>query len=230
MNEELIKAALEYINNVDAICYQMIESLQLKTKSDFWDYRKTHYMMEYETGGLKYQFHGRGCRAFSDVFFLDWDFGYGSGWCGIEPYLLARTLQESNNCRAEFYDGTNIKKEFERAVLDAEMFKKYDLYYFTTPISETYQPDFPKECDTLIIEHFGSQWEIERNTMVNRFISKSNRVSKHIGENLDTYTLIFFHDGKEVYTIPFDDVGYPEKAVEIMFELMRAYNFKTIQF
>lgn len=228
MNEELKKATKEYINNVNAICNRMIESLQLKTKSDLWEYRKTHLMMEYELNGIKYQFHGRGCRAFQDDFFLDWDFGYGSRWCGVEPYLLASTLQRNNFSYAEFYDGANIKKECEQALLDSEMFKKYDCYYFTTPINETYQPDFPKEFDTLIIKHFSSQWEIERNEIVNRFIRKSKRVSKHIGENSDAYTLLFIHDCKEVYTIPFDDIGYPEKAVEIMFELMRTNKIKTI--
>jgi len=224
MNDKFKLVAKEYIEKVNIVCFKLIESLNLKTKVELWEYRKTHHEMEFEINGIKYQYHGRGCRAFNNNFFLDWDFGHGSRWCGIEPWLLARTLERNNNIYTEYYDGKRVKEECERAVLNGEMYEKYDRYYFTTPMSETFEPDFPKEFDTLVIEHFDSKWVIKRNKIVDRFIRKSQRVSKHIGESPDKYTLKFILDGNEIYSIPYDDVEYPENAIKIMYELLRDNN------
>ena len=224
MNENFKVVAKEYIEKVNTVCSNLLNGLNLKSKEELWEYRETHHEMEFVINGIKYIFHGRGCRAFNDEFFLDWDFGYGSRWCGIEPWLLARTLEKNKSRFVEYYDGNKVKEECEQAVLNKEMYKKYDLYYFVTPISETFELDFPKEFDTLIIEHFNLQWKIKRNKMVDRFLRKSKRVSQHIEKSPNKYILRFILDGKEVYTIPFDDIGYPEKAVKIMFELLRNNN------
>ena len=221
MNDKFESAAKEYIEKVNSVCFKLVEGLNLRTKAELWEYRKTHHEMELVINGIKYMFHGRGCRAFNEEFFLDWDFGYGNRWCGIEPWLLARTLKENKSSYFEYFDGSKIKEECEQAVLNCEMIKKYDLYYFATPTTETFEPDFPKEFDTLVVEHFNSQWEIKKNKMVDRFLRKSNRVSQQIGKSPDKYTLRFILDGKEIYTIPYDDVEYPEKAIDIMFELLK---------
>lgn len=216
--EDKIKSIMkEYIEKVNHVCHNLLESLNLKTKWDFYEYRSIQRKMEFEANGIKYVLHGRGCWAFNEKFYLDWDFGYGSRWCGIDPWLLARTLERNKSNHIEYYDGNLIKKECEQAVLEGEMYQKYDMYYFTIPISETFEPDFPKEFDTLIVEHFDSQWRIPRNKLVDRFIRKSKRVYQQIGNNHDTYILKFTLDGKEKFSIPFDDIGYPEKAVRIMF-------------
>lgn len=224
MNDKFELVTKEYIEKVNTVCFNLVEGLNLKTKAELWEYRKTHHEMEFIINGVKYMFHGRGCRASNEEFFLDWDFGYGSRWCGIEPWLLARTLKENKSSCIEYYDGNRIKEECEQAVLNSEMIKQYDLYYFITPITETFEPDFPKEFDTLVVEHFNSQWKIKRNKMVDRFLRKSKRVSRHIGKTPDKYNLKFILDGKEIYTIPYDDVEYPERAIEIMFELLRDNN------
>ena len=67
---------------------------------------------------------------------------------------------------------------------------KHNLYYFTIPVSETFEPQFPKEFDTLIVEHFEDRWVIPRNRMVERFLRKSRRVYREIGSSLNKYTKV----------------------------------------
>ena len=62
MNAELKSLAKEYIENVNKVCLLMLEGLNLKTKSDLWDYRSLHHLFELNFNGNKYVFHGRGCR------------------------------------------------------------------------------------------------------------------------------------------------------------------------
>lgn len=93
-----------------------------------------------------------------------------------------------------------MKAECEQAVSLGEMYQKHNLYYFTIPASETFEPQFPKEFDTLIVEHFEDRWVIPRNRMVERFLRKSRRVYKEIGSSLNKYTLRFMLDGKETGT------------------------------
>lgn len=86
----------------------------MKTKSDLLDYRKTHFEMEFLFNGFKYIYHGRGCRTFNNDFFIDWNFGYGSRWCGIDPWLLARTLEQNKSKHNEYYDGNKIEADCEK--------------------------------------------------------------------------------------------------------------------
>lgn len=223
MKEELRSIIKVYIENVNSVCNNLLKSLDLKTKVDLWEYRNTHNKMEFQLNGISYRFHGRGCVATNDEMFIDWDFGYGSRWCGIEPWLLARTLERNNDDHSNYYDGNIIKSECEQAVLDGIMYKKYELYYFTIPVSETYEPDFPKEFDTLIVEHFDTIREVPRNKLVDRFLRKSKRIYTQIEKNQDLYTLRFILNGKEIYSILYNDIGYPENAVEIMNEVLRTY-------
>jgi hypothetical protein len=225
LNDELKYLVVEYIENVNKVCFILAEGLNIKSKREFWDYRAIHHKIEFTINGYKYNLHGRGCRVTNNNFFIDWDFGYGSRWCGIEPWLLARTLKENKDSRFEFYDGNRILEECEKAVLSGEMTKKHDLYYFTIPIEETFVPSFPKEYDTLIIEHYNSRWIIKRNKKIEKFIRKSPRVSRHTLKGVDSYVLRFINEEKEVFTIFFDDIAYPEKAVMLMSEIMKE-NYK----
>lgn len=211
----------DYLEEVNRLCYKLIEGLNLKSKSDLWDYRKINNDMQIEVNGIKYIFHGRGCQAYHGNNFTDWDFGYGSRWCGIEPWLLAITLKENKSSYIEYYDGKKIIQECERAVLNGEMYKKYNLYYFSIPISDTFEPNFPSEFDTLVIEYYDLQWKIPKDKLVDKFLRKSKRIYKNNEKNLDTYILKFLLNGKEVYSISYDDIGYPEKAVKIMEDLLK---------
>lgn len=96
------------------------------------------------------------------------------------------------------------------------MFKKYDQYYFELTENETFKPKFPIEYDTLIVEYFNLSWLIPRNKVIDRFIRKSTRVYNQIDKNEDKYILKFLLNGREVYTIPYNDISYPENAVKIM--------------
>lgn len=221
--EEKVKGIMqEYIKNVEDICNILLEginyndNLNLKTKKDFFLYRMEKSKMEFEIRGISYRLHGKGCMAFNKEVFLDWDFGYRSRWCGIEPWKLAFTLKKSRSQYSEYYDGNLIKKICEQAVGDGIMFKQYEQYYFVIPKSETFEPKFPKDFDTLIVQHHDLRWSMPRNKIIDRFIRKSRRVYNQIDKNEDKYVLFFMLEGKEIYSIAYDDIGYPEEAIKIM--------------
>ena len=190
MEDGLRTVMKEYIDQVNDVCLRLLAGLCLKSKADFLCSRKLRWGIEYEINGTKYLLHGAGCRACDGERYLDWNFGYGSRWCGIDPWLLARTLEYNRDPHTEYYDGNRVKAECEHAVSLGEMYQKHNLYYFTIPVSETFEPQFPKEFDTLIVEHFEDRWVIPRNRMVERFLRKSRRVYKEIGSSLNKYTKV----------------------------------------
>ena len=223
MEHELKEVMKEYIKRVDDVCNNLLVSLNLKNKFDFFEYRSINRLMEFEVNGIEYRMHGIGCIAFNNEMFLNWDFGYRSRWCGIDPYLLSSTLKENNDSRVKYYDGSIIKEACEQAVIDGEMFKKGTRYYFTIPINETYKPNFPSDFDTLIIEHFDLKWIIPRNKIINKFIRKATRVYNEIEKSQNPYTLRFILEGKEIFSILYDDIGYPENAIKVMDEILRSF-------
>ena len=115
-----------------------------------------------------------------------------------------------------YYDGNLIKKICEQAVTDGIMFKQYEQYYFVISQSETFEPQFPKEFDTLVVTHRGSTWSLPRNEVIDKFIRESSWVYNKIDENEDKYVLSFWLKEKEIYSISYDDIGYPEGAIKIM--------------
>lgn len=221
--DEKIKIILkEYINEVEEVANILIssindsENLHLKNKYDFFEYRSKCKKTEFEAGGINYRFHGKGCTAFSDEKFLDWDFGYRSRWCGIDPWKVYMTLKRNNSPHTEYYDAELIHKACEDSVKQGVMFKKYDQFYFEMTVDESFKPEFPPEYDTLIIEYYNLKWSIPRNKLINRFIRKSTQVYNQINWNEDKYMLRFLLAGEEIYAIPYNDVCYPENAVKIM--------------
>lgn len=222
MEERLQIVLKEYIKNVEEVCNLLVRSinysqnLDLKNKYDFFEYRASCKIMEFETEEISYRLHGKGCVAFNEKMFIDWDFGYRSRWCGINPWKVSMTLKKNKSSYTEYYDGNLIKTSCDLLVENGIMFKQFDQYYFEIPENETFKPKFPTEYDTLIVEYCNSKWSIPRNKVIDRFIRKSSRVYNKIKENEDTYMLRFLFEGKEVYVIPYDDTGYPENAVKIM--------------
>jgi len=212
----------EYIANVNKMCHRLLEginiqeNLSLKTKWDFFEYRSKERKMEFEINGTSYKLHGRGCFVFSDDLFLNWDFGYRSRWCGIDPWMIGMTLKENKSKYVEYYDGMILKEVCEQAVTDGEMIKKHGLYHYAIPLAETFIPDFPIDYDTLIVQYFDSEWIIPRNKTVDRFLRKSNRIYNEVYNSENKHLLSFILDGKEVYSIPYDDICYPENAIKIM--------------
>ncbi|MDR1691539.1 MAG: hypothetical protein LBR35_01730, partial [Rickettsiales bacterium] len=71
MENELKLIIKEYIKNVDSVCSNLLKGLDLNTKDDFWEYKKTESKMKYEVNGIKYIFHGRGCIATNSKLFID---------------------------------------------------------------------------------------------------------------------------------------------------------------
>lgn len=222
MEEKLQIVLKEYIRDVEEVCNILIrninysENLNLRNKYDFFMYRSSCNKWEFEEGGISYRLHGKGCMAFNKEMFIDWDFGYRSRWCGIIPWKVSMTLEKNNSPHVAYYDGDLVKTICEQFVKEDIMFKKYDQYYFEMTADETFRPDFPTEYDTLVVEYFNSSWSIPRNKVIDRFVRKSTRVHNQINKNEDKYMLKFLSDGKVVYTIPYNDVNYPENAVKIM--------------
>ena len=222
MEEKLQIILKEYIKDVEDVCNILIKSLNdsqnlhLKNKYDFFEYRSKCRDTEFEAEGIKYILHGKGCTAFSEEKIIDWDFGYRSRWCGIDPWKVSMTLKKNNSPHVQYYDGNLIQTVCDCLVKKGVMFKKYDQYYFEMTADETFKPEFPTEYDVLIIEYFNSKWSIPRNKVIDRFIRKSTRVHNQIYKEEDKYILKFLLDGREIYTIPYNDVGYPESAVKIM--------------
>jgi len=210
----------EYIMNVSMVCSKLLKGLNLKNKFDFYEYRRIHDLTEFKVNEIKYQLHGKGCIAYSDEMYINWNFGYRSRWCGIDPWLLAITLKENKSPHIDFFDGHLVNQICERAVLENVMFKKDTLYYFTIPVQDTFRPKFPKHFDTLIINHFNEQWIIPRNKVVDRFIRKSTWIYNAINNSPNPYTLKFILNGNEVFSMPYDDIGYPANAIKIMDEIL----------
>ena len=123
MEDGLRTVMKEYIDQVNDVCLRLLAGLCLKSKADFLCSRKLRWGIEYEINGTKYLLHGAGCRACDGERYLDWNFGYGSRWCGIDPWLLARTLEYNRDPHTEYYDGNRVKAECEQAVSLGEMYR-----------------------------------------------------------------------------------------------------------
>ena len=225
--EEKLKIILkQYIREVENLCNILIRSINnservyLKNKYDFFVYRANCKKVEFEAEGITYRLHGKGCEAFNKEIFISWDFGYRSRWCGIDPWKVSRTLKKNGSNYTEYYDGSEIKRLCDLMVENGIMFKQFDQYYFEIPVEETFKPEFPTEYDTVVIEYFDSKWYIPRSKIIDRFIRKSRRVYNQIDRMGDKYMLVFLLNGKEVYAIPYSDIGYPENAVKIMSDII----------
>lgn len=90
----------DYIKTVEEVCNNLLkninrsEDINLKTKYDFFAYREKCKKMDFFLGGINYRLHGKGCMAFNEKLFIDWEFGYRSKWCGIDPWKVAITLKK----------------------------------------------------------------------------------------------------------------------------------------
>lgn len=213
MDEQLEIYMREYFCDIEKICIYLLKELKLRNKTELMKYRYALNKWEFNVGEIQLCFHGRGCLAKNNQHFYDWDFGYGSRWCGINPFLLETTMQKNGINKWSYKE---IKEQCEKAIVEGKMYKKYGLYYFSLLDNEWIKPDFPKEFDTLMIEYFEQKCVIDRNKIIDRFLRKSNKVYKGVENYYDKYTLKFIFKGKEIYTYYFSDIAYPEKAVELM--------------
>lgn len=220
MDEQLEVCIREYILNIEKIGIYILKELNLRNKFDLMRYKCAIKKWEFNVGEVQLCFHGRGCIAKINEKYYDWDFGYGSRWCGVDPFLLESTMKKNG---IACWDGMQIKEQCNRAVDEGKMYNKYGLYYFTIMETELIKPDFPKEFDELIIEYCGEKCTIKRNKVIDRFLRKSNKIYKEIDNYYDKYTLRFLNNGKEVYKFYFSDACYPDKAVELMRSILTEY-------
>jgi hypothetical protein len=222
MEKEIKFIIDDYVANVENACCKLLEgindkeNINLRTKWDFFEYRSKNRKMEFDINGVVYKLHGKGCFVFSNEMFLNWDFGYRSRWCGIDPFMIGMTLKENKSECVNYYDGRIIKEACELAVKDGEMFEKNGVYQYSVPLEETFAPNFPQIYDALKVQYFDSEWIIPRNKNIDRFLRKSNRISKGIYDSKDKYILSFMLDKNTIFSIPYNDIDYPESAVKIM--------------
>ena len=207
----------KYLDMVDLACTQLLTYFKCNCKADLLEYKASHNIWEVEINGISYQFHGSGCLATGERFWVNWDFGGGEArWCGVDPFFVAETIQKNGFLYAEQYNGKAIKELCEEAVQAGEMIKLGKCYYFMVPKEERITPEFPEEYDTLFIEQFGEKWQLKRCKLLDRFIRKANWVHSRVFENPYNYKLSFYLEGREVYSFPYNSSAYPPSATSIM--------------
>lgn len=222
MIDDLVLVMREYIDKVNRCCDELLlslnesEGIDLQTKQDFFHYQRNNFKFVFTENNYTFIVHGIGCIAFNDGVYLEWDFGYRSRWCGIEPWKLAITLEKNQYRQTEFYNGRYIADLCEQLVENKVMFKKYNQYYFNINEFETYKPKFPKEFDHLLIECRNNKWILLRDKLVDRFIRKSVMVQKKLEKSSEIYILTFLKENEHIYKVYYSDISYPESAVKIM--------------
>ncbi|SCW83746.1 hypothetical protein SAMN04487970_106224 [Paenibacillus tianmuensis] len=129
MNEELEILLKQYINDVNAVCALMLNGLGLSSKEELRTFRAKCPSGEFYLDGMNYYtFHGRGCRFSNKDIEIDWDFGFGDKWCGINPMLFYSYIRDNNKSTVP-YRAITIINECEDMEQKGKMIKKYDLYY-----------------------------------------------------------------------------------------------------
>ncbi len=188
----------------------------IKTKEQLLSFLNYIHTREIHLNGIDYFFHGLGCRAQGDKTFLEWDFGYRSRFCGIHPWKLALTLRNNNHPLSDYYNYNVIQELCDVLVESGCMFKMYGQYYFSIQKKDAFIPKFPKEYDLLVVKWADKKWTLLRSKKTDRFIRKSTMIDNAIFKNEQAFLLCFYCDGKEVFSIPYDDISYPPNAIKIM--------------
>ena len=129
LQESIITLSKKYISCVDDIYTLMLKVFGLNSKDDMILFRgKNGQGNFYLEGDNHYTFHGRGCWFCNDKIKIDWDFGYGHRWCGLDPWKMYNYLVD-NNIENPFDNGHQVKELFTQLVAEGKMEIKYGLYY-----------------------------------------------------------------------------------------------------
>lgn len=134
MNNDIRALLIEYIETVNTVCLLLLKMFNLSSKEDLYKYRRNHQVGEFCLNGKnQYMFHGIGCRFWNDKLNIDWDFGHGDEWCGIDPYKFYHFIKDNNKLphNKDYLNINFIIKELEKAVDKKEMIKKDERYYFS---------------------------------------------------------------------------------------------------
>ncbi len=221
INDSFLIASNEYFKVVQEFCKRLMNSIYtdkgvpLSSKYDLCEYlnrtRERKFYIEIYT----YMFHGNGCTVFQDnEAIIDWDFGFGSWWCGIEPFKMARTLEHLGTINGRFTKDI-IESKCEKYVEKKIFIKRHNQYYPDLIRIDSKQISLPQDYDKLIIGYKGTEVVFDKCDEIDRFIRKSTRIYKKIS-SLDNYLLSFYKDNRVVCQVPYNDIAYPANAVKIM--------------
>lgn len=223
MDLEFELAVEKYYGIVQSICESLLEIIRSREdvlvydKSDLYVYLRSHNVHEYVTGNEKYIFHGAGCSYYiSEVLMAEWDFGYRNLWCGIDPYKMSRTLRNYEYYNNEYYNAEYIKSMCDRYVAEERLRLYKCQYYIDLLKKDTVRISFPSEYDKLIIKDGVKTYVIQKSSIVDKFIRRSNKVYKCIDELSGNMSLEFYYKDQLVASILYNDVAYPDSAVDLM--------------
>lgn len=118
----------EYIKKVHEICEFMLLHLDITSKEELCRHGLCNQNGMIEQNGVVsyYFFHGIGCEFKNCRIEIDWDFGYGTYWCGLDPWKVYKYLKY---LKSDISLG-EIKEGYDKAVREGKMVLKDDRYYF----------------------------------------------------------------------------------------------------
>ncbi len=223
MDREFELAVCKYYDIVKEKCKTLIDHINknnnanLNNKYDLLTYLRKSKIIEYQYGRYKYIFHGCGCTVFEDDNIIaDWDFGYRSWWCGIDAYKMSLTLKNNKYLNSMFYDIELISNFCNTYIVNNELVLYKNQYYINLLSKGTIKPSFPDYYDELIICHDDVKVSFQKSKEIDRFIRKSREIYKDINNLDDNYLLVFRYNNNDVYRVFYNDIAYPDSAVEIM--------------
>ncbi|WP_026512839.1 DUF6896 domain-containing protein [Butyrivibrio sp. LB2008] len=222
MHDELIEAYKRYYRIVECACVDLIDYYN-KIGAVLWDkYSLIEYLHQERIFEIcfdekKYLFHGGGCTVMLyDNPLIDWDFGYRSWWCGIDPYKMARTLKADQYTDADFYNGEYIQEICEKSCLENIVFVYKNQYYINLLSIGAKELKRPETYDKMIVRYKDRIKEFPKTKSIDKFLRKSTNVYSDIESLGNLYFLSFFLDGTEVGSFVYRDIAFPETAAKIM--------------
>lgn len=111
----------------------MLNDFEVNNKKDFIQKKSLFMSGELQVDStLTYLFHGRGCRILNDSApIIDWDFGYGDKWFGVNVMLFMNYLEIYDKENKKLFDYNEIHKILEGFVNQGVAYTKAGLYYLT---------------------------------------------------------------------------------------------------
>ncbi len=223
MEFEFESACFTYYDIVKKLCEHLMHHITDHENIDVYN-KRTLYQYLYETHCFEYQindesfiFHGSGCSYYiSSLKKTDWDFGYRSLWCGVDPYKMSLTLKNNDYPDKNYHDAEYIKSKCKYYHSTGEL-KLYNYQYYIDFLQkETMRITFPTEYDRLEIDDGITRKVFERSKIIDKFLRKSNRVYKYIDSLSGNVDLVFYNNDIKVANFPYNDIAYPDSAVDIM--------------
>lgn len=235
MDDYFLKAVREYYYIVEAACDLLIdyigstERIAIFSKYHLFKYFRNSGKYEFHIGDSIYYRHGNGMMVVrNDTVVIDWDFGYRNRWCGIDPYLMAKTLKHALFEKTAYYDGNYIKDKCSYYMSKELVYFHNGQYYIDLVKYRGMRITFPEEYDTLVVEYLGDTRSFPRCKVIDRFIRKSRMIYEGISELHNNGILVFLHNSVEKERILYNDTAYPKSAVKIMNEQILASWIKDI--